>query len=82
MTELEIILSSGVAGGLLSQLGVKLIDKFIRDKRIDTANDIANLSARLDFQSKIIERLEATVTKLEDLVCYHDDCNMRINSNK
>lgn len=76
----EVIVGSGVAGGVLSQLGGKLIDKFIRDKRTDKAADIANLSSRLDFQERIIERLEATVARLEDLACYHDNCAIRLNA--
>ncbi len=82
MTELEIILSSGVAGGLLSQLGAKLIDKFVRDKRADKSIDIANIDAVLEVNNKLIEQFKEIIDDLRQEICMRYSCDLRLSGNK
>ena len=81
MGEFEIIISSAISGGLISQIGSKLIDKFIRDKRTDRGSDLHNLEEQLNLTIRMVNHLNEVVAKLEDLACYHDTCEVRINAN-
>lgn len=82
MSEFEIISLSAIGGGFISQIGSKLIDKFIRDKRADRGVDIHHLEEQLNLTIKMVNHLNEVVAKLEDLACYHDVCDMRIGTTR
>jgi len=84
MSELEIILSSGVIGGVLSQVGGKLIDKFIRTPKESTEqqhDEIANIDAILDVNNKMIEQLRGIIEELKKEVCFRSPCDIRLSGN-
>ena len=84
MSELEIILSSGVIGGVLSQIGGKLIDKFIRTPKESSEqqhNEIANIDAILDVNNKMIKQLRDIIEELKKEVCFRSPCDIRLSGN-
>lgn len=84
MSELEIILSSGVIGGVLSQIGGKLIDKFIHTPKESSEqqhNEIANIDAILDVNNKMIKQLRDIIEELKKEVCFRSPCDIRLSGN-
>lgn len=84
MSELEIILSSGVIGGVLSQIGGKLIDKFIRTPKESSEqqhDEIANIDAILDVNNKMIKQLRDIIEELKKEVCFRSPCDIRLSGN-
>ena len=84
MSELEIILSSGVIGGVLSQIGGKLIDKFIHTPKESSEqqhNEIANIDAILDVNNKMIKQLRDIIEELKKEVCFRSPSDIRLSGN-
>ena len=84
MSELEIILRSGVIGGVLSEIGGKLIDKFIRTPKESSEqqhDEIANIDAILDVNNKMIKQLRDIIEELKKEVCFRSPCDIRLSGN-
>ncbi len=84
VSELEIILGSGVIGGVLSQIGSKLIDKFVRTPKETSEHrhdEIANIDAILDVNNKMIEQLRSIIEDLKKEVCFRSPCDIRLSGN-